>query len=392
MRSLLIYLECSVICFVLLWFCYIRARRYTGSIMFFFKNIVVKMVVLTAVDMLAHIAYELLCIGKLPHYLIGVDIFFILLYLLVFNYLVYSIFLKQTVLFFPQRMSSVFLFVLYSIPFWLSSALIMSSLFNDTVVMRNAMGLPSPGNLMWCLLVSFLFYVSCMMIDPVSSIIEQEKKSGAISNYMALILISTIIPVLCGIYDIANQTSFFTQGMTLVLFFIYLVLMKRNISTDYLTGLSNRSELGFYLDRCLSSREIQQHPCLMFLDINGFKTINDNFGHAEGDRAIRLISFVLSKVSRKRRCFLSRYGGDEFVLVIPKCDEVLAEKIKTEIQRVVRAVDRLAKVPYKLSVSVGYVMYNSSFTTAQAFLDEADRRMYLNKRRYYKEQEKMSAR
>lgn len=383
MRVLFLYTECSVICFILLGFCYIRARRYTDSTMFFFRNVLIKTMLLNLVDLLAHISYVCVKAGVLPDFLIGIDVFFILAYLMIFIYLSYSIFLKQTVFFFPDRMASVSSFILYSIPFWVSSVLILSSFFNELIVTRNEIGLPEAGRLMWTLFIFFLFYVTCLLIDPLERINSEERKGGPLSNTMAMIVLSAIIPVLCGIYDIANQTSYFVSGLSVGLFFTYLVLQKRNISTDYLTGLNKSSELKNYLARRFSKPEKIDRQCLMFLDINRFKSINDHYGHAEGDRAIKLIAGVLMKVAKAQKCFLCRYGGDEFVLSIPYCTSEMAEKVKNSIEEMVREVDSLSSVPYKLSVSTGYVMYEPKYKSVQDFLDAADRHMYENKRRFH---------
>jgi diguanylate cyclase len=82
---------------------------------------------------------------------------------------------------------------------------------------------------------------------------------------------------------------------------------------DDLTELWNRRALTYYFDKEVRKKAVECFYCLAFIDLNDFKSINDTFGHLEGDRFLRLFAdFLKQKFSRD---FLSRYGGDEFVLI-----------------------------------------------------------------------------
>ncbi len=90
---------------------------------------------------------------------------------------------------------------------------------------------------------------------------------------------------------------------------------------DYLTGLANRAELVEQMDQSLAqARRYGQRVALLFLDLDGFKPINDELGHAMGDEVLQVIARRLQEVVRESDT-LCRQGGDEFVLLIPQAGD-----------------------------------------------------------------------
>lgn len=155
---------------------------------------------------------------------------------------------------------------------------------------------------------------------------------------------------------------------------------------DPLTGLYNRR--GFY-------REIRQiyKRCaeeglpfkLLSIDLNGLKTINDTYGHADGDIAILTLSDTLQAVSGKHDC-CARFGGDEFVVAGAVDGEltgsVLAQRIKERLQ----AFDESSGKPYSVNASIGMVtLIPDSVISLEEVLKEADMLMYEEKAKHYKE-------
>jgi len=119
--------------------------------------------------------------------------------------------------------------------------------------------------------------------------------------------------------------------------FELLCRLHRDSSTDALTGVANRREL----DRCLSEllHYCQQNAtplCVMMIDIDYFKRLNDTYGHGVGDDVLRHTGVTLSKFVRSTD-FISRYGGEEFVVVSPGVDlntaRPLSERIRLAVQQ-----------------------------------------------------------
>jgi diguanylate cyclase (GGDEF)-like protein len=152
--------------------------------------------------------------------------------------------------------------------------------------------------------------------------------------------------------------------------------------TDVLTGLPNRR----YLDRHLGQElaRVRRHGgqlSVLVLDMDGFKQINDEFGHQAGDSALREVSQVL-RASLRVYDVCARFAGDEFVLVLGDCDAVQAERRRIDLQRAIAAI-WVEPVPGRivsLSVSVGAATFPDDADTSEGLISAADRRMYHDKR------------
>jgi diguanylate cyclase (GGDEF)-like protein len=150
-------------------------------------------------------------------------------------------------------------------------------------------------------------------------------------------------------------------------------------TVDPLTGLFNRTFFFAAIDREIArSARSGRGFCLLMMDLDELKAINDRFGHFEGDRVLRGVGEVIRNGIR-RIDTPSRYGGDEFVVLLPETDPtgayVLAEKIRIGATEL--------KVPggdIRPSLSIGVVSYPAEGETADALMISADRAMYAAKR------------
>ena len=156
---------------------------------------------------------------------------------------------------------------------------------------------------------------------------------------------------------------------------------NRQATEDLLTGLRTRPYLFAALDREVDrSQRTGRSFCLLMIDLDDLKAINDGLGHLHGDRALRLVGEVVRKGIRKIDTG-ARFGGDEFVVLLPETDPtggwVLAEKIRQGVAEADLSVDG---VPIPTSVSVGVVTYPEDGQTVRALLECADAAMYRSKR------------
>ena len=150
--------------------------------------------------------------------------------------------------------------------------------------------------------------------------------------------------------------------------------------TDELTGLLNRR--GFYLvaEPALASARRHGHSCVVaFLDVDGLKRVNDEYGHDAGDDLIRDVAAVLRDTLRKSD-IIARMGGDEFcVLVTEPGDDsaALSERVHQGLRRFTDTRDR----PYRLSASIGLAYAEPAETGAlEDLIARADKLMYQAKR------------
>jgi diguanylate cyclase (GGDEF)-like protein/putative nucleotidyltransferase with HDIG domain len=160
-------------------------------------------------------------------------------------------------------------------------------------------------------------------------------------------------------------------------------VVEDSATTDYLTGLPNARSLFLHLEHEISRCERANLPLGVFVsDLDGFKQVNDSFGHWEGNKLLQIFSAKLKEACREYD-YAARMGGDEFVIVLPGLRQGRAAEM---IERLDAAIAEAAKTvcgDQKVSVSVGCAFYPTDSTKAEELLAEADRRMYTNKRSHY---------
>lgn len=150
-------------------------------------------------------------------------------------------------------------------------------------------------------------------------------------------------------------------------------------AVDALTGLFNRTFFFAALEREIARSERSGRGfCLIMLDLDELKAVNDRHGHHAGDAVLRAVSETV-KSGIRRIDVAARYGGDEFVALLPETDPtggwVLAEKIRLGV-----AEASIAGIEMRPTVSVGVVSYPTDGRTADALMLSADRAMYVSKR------------
>jgi diguanylate cyclase (GGDEF)-like protein/PAS domain S-box-containing protein len=148
---------------------------------------------------------------------------------------------------------------------------------------------------------------------------------------------------------------------------------------DILTGLANRSMLMEQLERDLAlARRHQQSLALLYIDLDGFKPVNDRYGHAHGDLVLQQVATRMAHVLRDSD-LLSRQGGDEFVVLVPQAGSIpellqLAAKLVATISEPLECLEGEG-----ISASIGLARYPDHGLTADDLLVAADNAMYAAK-------------
>ncbi|HEX9111168.1 MAG TPA: HD domain-containing phosphohydrolase [Terriglobales bacterium] len=149
--------------------------------------------------------------------------------------------------------------------------------------------------------------------------------------------------------------------------------------TDYLTGLPNARSLFLQLDRELARcKRDKTTLTVMVSDMDGFKQINDRFGHLEGNRVLRLFAHSLKETSREYD-YVARMGGDEFVVIAPGLTPEAAARKGEQMRDLAHHAGKEVCNEDILSLSVGKAVYPEDGLDAERLLSEADKRMYLQK-------------
>ncbi len=150
---------------------------------------------------------------------------------------------------------------------------------------------------------------------------------------------------------------------------------------DELTMLSNRRGFESLAQHSLNTcKRIEVPASLLFFDLNKFKQINDHYGHAEGDVALKTFADVL-RMQLRESDVIGRLGGDEFVALLTGLNGFSAGEIVDRLQQALAEVGEIDNRGYEIEFSVGQVNYNvDRHVSIACMLAEADKAMYANKR------------
>jgi diguanylate cyclase len=204
---------------------------------------------------------------------------------------------------------------------------------------------------------------------------------AATSTTEPLVIIATLVDELSSAVSRASKLEDklvnSAQELNEIRFSLYQA--EQRAQTDALTGLANRHALDQYLRRAqLQAMETGELMCLLFIDIDHFKQFNDRFGHQIGDHVLRLIAQVL-KENTSDDDLTARFGGEEFVAVLPKTELDQACKIAERIRRSIadRPIVRRGTGEFlsKVTVSVGVGQFDAGETMASLF-ERCDQALY----------------
>ena len=142
--------------------------------------------------------------------------------------------------------------------------------------------------------------------------------------------------------------------------------LEQQASIDILTGIFNRMKFEEYFDLEVQKAKMHRNPLsIILLDIDDFKKVNDTFGHNEGDEVIKSISNLLTKNVRGTDT-LSRWGGEEFVILLPSTSLEQAKIVANNLRKII--FDHDFNIPQqKISCSFGVAIYNPEDTKEELF-------------------------
>lgn len=192
-----------------------------------------------------------------------------------------------------------------------------------------------------------------------------------------------IIPASIGIIlDSISDSSYLGICNAIAAGAVILSLQNELVFRDSLTGLYNHS----YFTQVKHKLNKKKNPCIsgIMMDLNQFKSINDTFGHAEGDKALIAAANIIRSAAGSYGDAI-RYAGDEFIILINTLEE---EKILSCIKRIedgFKAFNEKSNKPYKLSTSMGYAVFNAEVQSVNEFINSIDKNMYMNKEQFYEE-------
>ena len=145
--------------------------------------------------------------------------------------------------------------------------------------------------------------------------------------------------------------------------------------TDPLTGIYNRRAFEREVSRALSFAKRMNVECTLLFDLNGFKQINDNYGHAMGDVIIKTVAKTI-KANLRESDVVGRIGGDEFAALLVKANQQEAERKANQISTIIKNIAVNGEVRVKCTIGVHNIAKEESVKDA---ILAADKEMYANK-------------
>lgn len=223
------------------------------------------------------------------------------------------------------------------------------------------------------LIAGFIFSVAYAF----RSVLREEKR-----RYLVIGSVPFGVMAFGMIQVVALNAPTFCFGCTIMWLWFYIQNTKALISVDDLTHLNNRGQINRYLEQIRYSED--SRVIILMIDIDRFKGINDRYGHAEGDRALVIVSDALRQTCDQINAsvFLGRYGGDEFTIIIqnPK-DEDHTERLITLLRNNLAEKQQENSLPYELDVSIGYDEVTDGNDSVYACMTRADEKLYIDKQR-----------
>lgn len=153
--------------------------------------------------------------------------------------------------------------------------------------------------------------------------------------------------------------------------------VRREATLDGLTRLANRASLDEHMGSILAVHRISGRPtCLLMVDVDRFKDLNDRLGHPAGDAALRGLSNALSRAFPRKSDFVARYGGEEFAVVLSEDGEDVGKRLAERLLGMVREM----RIPWEgeeigISISIG-VASPGEGDEVEEWVGRADRRLY----------------
>lgn len=168
------------------------------------------------------------------------------------------------------------------------------------------------------------------------------------------------------------------SSISFSLIVLYLYIQQRMMHIDYLTGAWTREKLYRFLNN-KSNQKKCKNSAIVLIDLDDFKKINDTYGHSEGDKALmNLVSITKNVIGNDAS--ITRYGGDEFILILNASTPQEVETTISKIHNNLTDYSKHLKSPYIINFSYGYEFFNlEKQTNIAEYINHADKLMYKHK-------------
>ncbi len=219
-----------------------------------------------------------------------------------------------------------------------------------------------------------------LFVAAIAGVNMSRKRTAFLRKANGALLGSVLIILLFIVADgTFSKATILPVAVFAVILIIFITLQEASINSDALTGMNNRRRAEEYLSEALTDVSAADPLYLFIGDLDGFKKINDTYGHIEGDDALILCSRVLKNTLARVDGFAARYGGDEFLMAWKPEKDAPAdpEPLMREINRQLEEIS--AEKPYILRMTIGYALCKDPKELLRTCIAQADEMLYRKK-------------
>ena len=265
-------------------------------------------------------------------------------------------------------------------PFLISSLVLIALYLIDKSILLDAEYKATPVFYLFLVTVPYIYIIAVIVYTVKRAIREENPAEKRKHLFIGLFPIVVVIGGLIQMF-LVPWLPIYCYCSTVLMLIFYIRSIDEKISTDPLTRLNNRGQLMRYVSQRSNLRKENRTTCVVMIDINDFKSINDSYGHSEGDSALIITSEALESVAGNSGLpvFLGRYGGDEFVMIVFVQHENELTEMIDSIRKGIQTRCAYKNKPYRISVGVGYDVLQGENDTFQKCLQRADKKLYLDK-------------
>ncbi|MCR5307835.1 MAG: GGDEF domain-containing protein [bacterium] len=229
----------------------------------------------------------------------------------------------------------------------------------------------------------YIFYILALVIllDTFGFYIYARIRGGLLKFFPVWFFLLPMVVSAIAQYFLPDISTIWI-GAALTVDFLFMALQNDTLFRDRLTKLYNRMFLDL-LKNVMEKASKSKNFTAMMLDLNGFKLINDNFGHAVGDEALIVTGDLLREAVGSYGAVI-RFAGDEFIVILNTQNDALTKKIVDNIEKVFDNFNKAKKAQYELSISLGYSKVDLKNSSIDDIMKDIDEKMYLDKQEKHK--------
>ena len=234
---------------------------------------------------------------------------------------------------------------------------------NENAYLRGPLWLASP-------LTSYFYYA-------VNLLLLYKARKGLNREELFILSLLTLSPALLSVFQLyfyVYLTIWNSIAIAVVINYIFIV--HSQVKIDPLTRLGNRAAYDEQLE--ILNRKENLVLTVVNIDLDNFKTINDAFGHQEGDKVLRLFAERIKDVFDGRGVSL-RLGGDEFIVLVNENRKEIVETYIKNLKSRIKAYNENSGMPYQIKFSYGMAIFNSSYKDVHELVRYSDKLMYQEK-------------